>query len=86
MIHQNLQLAAALDAAGVAKVIQALRAISGVADAAANDGSTRVGIVYDSDSTSQQEIATVLARVGHPLREAAKAGGGCCGGCGGGAH
>jgi copper chaperone CopZ len=85
MIHQSFQLAAALDAAGVAKVTQALRAIAGVADMVASDGANRVGIVYDDDSTSPQEIAAVLARSGYPLRDAPKTSG-CCGGCGGGGH
>lgn len=85
MIHQSFQLGAALDAAGVAKVTQALRAIAGVADTVASDGANRVGIVYDGESTSPGEIAAVLARAGYPLRDAPKASG-CCGGCGGGGH
>jgi copper chaperone CopZ len=85
MIHQNLHLAAALDAAGVAKVTSALRAIAGVTDAVASDGASRVGIVFDSDRTSTQEIGAVLARAGHPLRDTPKTGG-CCGGCGGSGH
>ena len=86
MIHQNLQLAASLDAAGVAKVTQALRGIAGVSDVGASEGTHRVSIAFDDDRTSPQEIAATLARAGHPLREPAKAGGGCCGGCGGGGH
>jgi copper chaperone CopZ len=85
MIHQNLQLAEALDAAGVAKVTAALRGITGVAEAIASEGTQRVAVVYDSESTSSQEIAAALARTGHPLREAPKTGG-CCGGCGGSGH
>lgn len=86
MIHQNLQLAGALDAAGAAKVTKALRAIDGVADAVTSDGASRIGIVYDSDSTSPQEIAAVLERAGYPLRDKPKSGGGCCGSCGGSGH
>jgi copper chaperone CopZ len=85
MIHQNLQLAAALDAAGVDRVTGALRAIAGVAEATAAEGAGRVGVVYDGESTSAQEISAALARAGHPLRETPKAGG-CCGGCGGSGH
>lgn len=84
MIHQNLQLAAALDDAGAAAVAQALRAIPGVSEVGASQGTHRVAIAYDDNRTSQQEIGAVLARAGYPLREPAKAGGGCCGGCGGG--
>ncbi|GAB3470354.1 hypothetical protein GCM10027321_40660 [Massilia terrae] len=86
MIHQNLQLAGVLDAAGVAKITKALRAIDGVAEAVASDGASRVGIVYDSDSTSAQEIAAVLERAGYPLHDKPKSGGGCCGACGGSGH
>ena len=85
MIHQNLQLAAALDAAGVANVTRALRGIAGIVNAAASDGTSRVAVVYDDESTSPQEIAAALARAGHPLREAPKSGG-CCGSCSGGGH
>jgi hypothetical protein len=45
-----------------------------------------VGVVFDSDSTSPQEIAAVLERAGDPLRDAPKASGSCCGACGGGGH
>jgi copper chaperone CopZ len=85
MIHQSFQLAAALDAAGAAKVTQALRAIAGVADTVASDGASRVGVMYDGESTSSDEIATVLARAGYPLRDTRKDSV-CCGGCGGGGH
>lgn len=86
MIHQNLQLAAALDASGAAAVAQALRGIAGVSEVGASEGTHRVAVAYDDNLTSPQEIGAVLARAGYPLREPAKAGGGCCGGCGGGGH
>lgn len=84
MIHHQLQLAGALDAAGVAKVTKALRAIDGVANATTSDGASGVGIVYDSDSTSPQEIAAVLERAGFPLKDKPRSG--CCGACGGAGH
>ncbi|GAB3442066.1 heavy-metal-associated domain-containing protein [Massilia solisilvae] len=85
MIHQNLQLATALDAAGAAAVNQALGAIAGVSQVGASGGTNRVAVAFDDNTTSAQEIAAVLARAGYPLREAPKTGG-CCGGCGGGGH
>jgi copper chaperone CopZ len=85
MIHQSFQLAATLDEAGVAKVTRALRAIAGVADTVASDGASRIGVMYDGESTSSDAIAAVLAGEGYPLRDARKDSV-CCGGCGGGGH
>lgn len=83
MIYQNLQLAAALDADGAARVTAALRAIAGVSEVGASEGAARVSVAFEDGQTSPQEIATVLTRSGFPLRDKPTPAGGCCGGCGG---
>ena len=85
MMHQRLELAAVLDAAGAAKVHSTLQAVPGVSAVDVAEGVSKVAVAFDGDKTSAQELATVLARAGHPLREAQKShgNGSCCGGCGG---
>ncbi|HEY1043303.1 MAG TPA: hypothetical protein VGE60_05520 [Telluria sp.] len=84
MMHHSLQLAAALDAAGVTKVMQALQAVAGVGQVDAQAGADRIGITFDADKTSTLELATAVARTGHAVRQPKPHGAGsCCGGCGG---
>ena len=84
MMHQHLQLTAAMDAAGAVRVSGALGAIAGVGQVQAIEGASQVAVVFDNDRTSVQELAAVLARAGYALRPArAHGGGSCCGGCGG---
>jgi len=79
MIFQNLQLQAALDETGAARVTAALRAVPGVDDVGAEDGASLVAVAFD-ERTSLHELATVLANAGHPLRIPGS--GPCCGACG----
>lgn len=84
MMNHSLQLAAVLDAAGVAKVTQALQSIAGVGTVDARPGADRIGVTYDADKTSTLELATAVARAGHAVRQPKPHGAGsCCGGCGG---
>lgn len=80
MIFQNLQLQKALDESGAAKVTAVLRAVPGVDEVGAADGASLVAIAFD-ERTSLHELATALARAGHPLRTPGS--GPCCGACGG---
>lgn len=79
MIFQNLQLQAALDEAGAAKVTDMLRAVPGVDEVGAADGASLVAIAFD-ERTSLHELATLLARAGYPMRIPGS--GPCCGACG----
>ncbi len=84
MMHQRLELAAQLDAAGAATVHRTLQAVAGVSAVDVAEGASKVAVAFDGERTSTQELATVLARAGHPLREKkAHGNGSCCGGCGG---
>jgi copper chaperone CopZ len=83
MLQHQLQLASTLDPAGVAKVLDALRAVPGVAAVEAFPGQDSVAIQFDQDRTSPQELGTVLARAGYPQKRNSHREGGCCGSCGG---
>jgi hypothetical protein len=82
-MFQQLQLAAALDLAGVNSVLNTLRAVPGVDAVEAAAGSDRVAVRFDEERTSLQELGATLARSGFPAPARRHAGGGCCGGCGG---
>lgn len=84
MMHHSFQLAAALDIAGATKVSEALRATAGVGTVDAQAGADRIAVTFDGDHTSMLELARVLNRAGHAVREPKTHGAGsCCGGCGG---
>lgn len=80
-MHHTLQLASALDVAGVSTVLKALRALPGVNGAEAISGANIVAVNFD-DRTSLQEMGAALARAGYPEKQRRHAGG-CCGSCGG---
>ncbi|MGZ3181859.1 MAG: heavy-metal-associated domain-containing protein [Telluria sp.] len=82
-MHHSLQLNAILDPAGAARVTAALRTLGGVDGVNATAGTNHVAVVYDDARTSPQEIETVSAQAGFPVRRRAHGSGGCCGGCGG---
>lgn len=81
-MHQTLQLAAALDVAGVSTVLNALRSLPGVNGVEAISGANIVAVNYDDHRTSKQELGAALARAGYPEKQRHH-GGGCCGSCGG---
>ena len=81
-MHLNLQLARALDQAGVIHVMDALRAVPGVDAVEAVSGGSSVEIRFDQDRTSVEELSAVLARSGYPV-PVARTAGRCCGSCGG---
>lgn len=84
MMHHSFQLAAALDIAGAAKITEALQATAGVGKVDAQTGSDRIAVTFDADHTSMMELARVVNRTGHSVREPRPHGAGsCCGGCGG---
>lgn len=83
MTHHSMRLAAVLDAAGAAKVTEALRAIAGVGSISAEPGSDRIAVIYDTGRTSVMEMAAAVTRAGHSVKAPQHGGGSCCGGCGG---
>ncbi|MBW8902370.1 MAG: heavy-metal-associated domain-containing protein [Massilia sp.] len=83
MMHHRLQLAQPLDFAGVGRVKDSLHALPGVDSVDAAPGAMQVGVGFDEQRTSPQELAAVLSRSGYALERKPHAGGSCCGGCGG---
>jgi copper chaperone CopZ len=83
MMHQRLELAAVLDAAGAATVHRKLQAVAGVSAVDVAEGASKIAVAFDGERTSTQELGAVLARAGYPLREKSHGNGSCCGGCGG---
>ena len=80
---QTLQLATPADTLVADRINQVLTSIEGVGRVSITPGTRRIGIDYEEGRTSPQELATRLQRAGIDLRETPKAGGGCCGSCGG---
>ncbi len=66
MIYHSLQLASILDIAGVVKVMDALCAVPGVDGVHIVSGDDVVEVRFDRRRTSQQALASVLARSGYP--------------------
>jgi len=83
MMHQRLELAAVLDAAGAATVHRTLQAVAGVSAVDVAEGASKIAVAFDGERTSTQELGAVLARAGFALREKSHGNGSCCGGCGG---
>ncbi|WP_147373976.1 heavy-metal-associated domain-containing protein [Massilia cavernae] len=82
MTYINLQLASSLHEAAVSRVVRALRAVPGVHAVDAQSEKSTVGINFDQDRTSQQELENVLADIGHRAKQN-HSNGSCCGSCGG---
>lgn len=84
MTHHSFQLAAALDIAGAARITEALKSTAGVGAVDAQAGTDRIAVTFDADHTSTMELARIVNRTGHAVREPKPHGAGsCCGGCGG---
>ncbi|TFW10165.1 copper chaperone [Oxalobacteraceae bacterium OM1] len=81
-MQERLDLAVTLDAAGAERVAGALETIQGVSAVTAAAADRHVHVSFDADRTSVQELEAVLLKNGYPVQRR-KAGGGCCGGCGG---
>lgn len=80
-MHHAFQLASALDAANVSRVLELLRTVPGVQGVHAPAGGAHVEIAFDGTVTSIQHLGRLLEDHGYP--QAVQRSQTCCGGCGG---
>lgn len=80
-MHHSFQLASALDAANVTRVLDLLRTVPGIRGVHAPAGGAHVEIAFDDSLTSIHHLGKVLEE--HGYAPAAQRSQTCCGGCGG---
>ncbi|MCE3261262.1 MAG: hypothetical protein K0R43_341 [Pseudoduganella sp.] len=80
-MHHSFQLASALDAANVTRVLELLRTVPGIRGVHAPAGGAHVEIAFDDSLTSIHHLGKVLEENGYaPVAQRSQT---CCGGCGG---
>jgi hypothetical protein len=80
-MHHSFQLASALDAANVTRVLDLLRTVPGIRGVHAPAGAAHIEVAFDESLTSAQHLGKLLEEHGYPpLAQRSHT---CCGGCGG---
>jgi hypothetical protein len=80
-MHHSFQLACALDAANVTRVLDLLRTVPGIRGVHAPAGAAHIEIAFDDSLTSIPQLGKLLEEHGYP--PVAQRSQSCCGGCGG---
>lgn len=82
-MHHSFQLASALDAANVTRVLDLLRTVPGIRGVHAPAGASHVEIAFDDSLTSVHQMGKLLEEHGYPPVAPQERKQTCCGGCGG---
>lgn len=82
-MHHSFQLASALDAANVTRVLDLLRTVPGIRGVHAPAGAAHVEVAFDDSLTSVQQMGKLLEEHGYPTAAPQQRSHTCCGGCGG---